>query len=159
MSVHPAFWVTTRKIIGMARETILTLMLWKMFYSKSFMPTNAGISCEMDSIMDIARRYGLKVIEDAAQGVMSTYKGQALGTIGDFGCYSFHETKNFSMGEGGALIVQNFSADKSISTRGLTLETATCLANSTPHIFVRNFLMSDKTKKMCSGENSDIIFL
>ncbi len=65
----------------------------------------AGVSCEMDTIMDIARRHGLKVVEDAAQGVMSTYKGQALGTIGDFGCYSFHETKNYSMGEGGALLI------------------------------------------------------
>ena len=67
----------------------------------------AGVACEMDTIMDIARRYGLMVVEDAAQGVMSTYKGKALGTIGDFGCYSFHETKNYSMGEGGALIINN----------------------------------------------------
>lgn len=66
----------------------------------------AGVSCAMDEIMDIARRHGLKVVEDAAQGVMSSYKGRALGTIGDFGCYSFHETKNYSMGEGGALLVQ-----------------------------------------------------
>jgi len=67
----------------------------------------AGVACEMDAIMDIARRHNLLVVEDAAQGVMSTYKGQALGTIGDFGCYSFHETKNYSMGEGGALIVKD----------------------------------------------------
>ena len=67
----------------------------------------AGVSCEMDKIMEIAKRHNLKVIEDAAQGVMSTYKGKALGTIGDFGCYSFHETKNYSMGEGGALVVNN----------------------------------------------------
>lgn len=67
----------------------------------------AGVACEMDTIMDIAKRHGLKVIEDAAQGVMSTYKGRALGTIGDFGCYSFHETKNYSMGEGGAIIINN----------------------------------------------------
>lgn len=67
----------------------------------------AGVACEMDAIMDIAKRYGLKVIEDAAQGVMSTYKGKALGTIGDFGCYSFHETKNYSMGEGGALVIND----------------------------------------------------
>ena len=67
----------------------------------------AGVSCEMDKIMEIARKYNLKVIEDAAQGVMSTYKGKALGTIGDFGCYSFHETKNYSMGEGGALVINN----------------------------------------------------
>lgn len=67
----------------------------------------AGIACEMDAIMDIANRYGLLVVEDAAQGVMSTYKGKALGTIGHFGCYSFHETKNYSMGEGGALLINN----------------------------------------------------
>ena len=67
----------------------------------------AGVSCEMDKIMEIARNHNLKVGEDAAQGVMSTYKGQALGTIGDFGCYSFHETKNYSMGEGGALIIND----------------------------------------------------
>lgn len=67
----------------------------------------AGISCEMDTILDIARRHNLMVVEDAAQGVMSTYKGKALGTMGDFGCYSFHETKNYSMGEGGALVINN----------------------------------------------------
>ena len=67
----------------------------------------AGVACEMDTIMDIARRHGLKVVEDAAQGVMSQYKGKALGTIGDFGCYSFHETKNYSMGEGGALLIND----------------------------------------------------
>ena len=67
----------------------------------------AGVACEMDTIMKIARRHNLKVVEDAAQGVMSTYKGRALGTIGDFGCYSFHETKNYSMGEGGALVINN----------------------------------------------------
>ena len=67
----------------------------------------AGVACEMDTIMDIAGRYGLKVIEDAAQGVMSTYKGRALGTIGDYGCYSFHETKNYSMGEGGAILINH----------------------------------------------------
>lgn len=67
----------------------------------------AGVACEMDMVMDIARRHNLIVVEDAAQGVMSTYKGKALGTIGDFGCYSFHETKNYSMGEGGALVINN----------------------------------------------------
>ena len=67
----------------------------------------AGVACEMDTIMDIAHRHGLLVVEDAAQGVMSSYKGKALGTIGDFGCYSFHETKNYSMGEGGAVLVNN----------------------------------------------------
>lgn len=64
-----------------------------------------GVSCEMDTIMDIAKRHNLLVVEDAAQGVMSYYKGRALGSIGDFGCYSFHETKNYSMGEGGAVLV------------------------------------------------------
>lgn len=67
----------------------------------------AGIACEMDMIMEIAKRYKLTVIEDAAQGVMSSYKGKALGSIGDFGCYSFHETKNYSMGEGGALLIRD----------------------------------------------------
>ena len=67
----------------------------------------AGVACEMDVIMEIAARYHLKVVEDAAQGVMSTYKGKALGTIGDFGCFSFHETKNYSMGEGGALLIRD----------------------------------------------------
>lgn len=67
----------------------------------------AGVACEMDTIMAIARKYNLKVVEDAAQGVMSTYKGRPLGTIGDFGCFSFHETKNYSMGEGGALIIND----------------------------------------------------
>ena len=67
----------------------------------------AGVACEMDKIMDIAKKYNLMVVEDAAQGVMSTYKGRALGTIGDFGCYSFHETKNYSAGEGGAILINN----------------------------------------------------
>lgn len=67
----------------------------------------AGVACEMDTIMNIAKRHGLKVVEDAAQGVMAEYKGKALGTIGDFGCYSFHETKNYSMGEGGALLIKH----------------------------------------------------
>ncbi|WP_271809505.1 dTDP-4-amino-4,6-dideoxygalactose transaminase [Clostridium beijerinckii] len=67
----------------------------------------AGVACEMDKILEIARKYSLYVVEDSAQGVMSEYKGRALGSIGDFGCYSFHETKNYSMGEGGALLIQN----------------------------------------------------
>lgn len=67
----------------------------------------AGVACEMDTIMDIANRHGLKVVEDAAQAIMCTYKGKPLGTIGDFGCFSFHETKNFSMGEGGALLIRD----------------------------------------------------
>ena len=74
--------------------------------TKAIVPVHyAGVACEMDVIMDIARRHNLFVIEDAAQGMMSTYKGKALGTIGDFGCFSFHETKNYSMGEGGALLI------------------------------------------------------
>lgn len=67
----------------------------------------AGVGCSMDSIMEIAKNHKLAVVEDAAQGVMSYYKGQALGTIGNFGCYSFHETKNYSMGEGGALLIRD----------------------------------------------------
>ena len=67
----------------------------------------AGVACEMDTILEIARRHNLKVIEDAAQGVMAQYKGRWLGTLGDFGCYSFHETKNYSMGEGGALLIND----------------------------------------------------
>ena len=67
----------------------------------------AGVSCEMDTIMDIAKRHNLWVIEDAAQGIMSTYKGKALGTFGEFGCFSFHETKNYSMGEGGAILIRD----------------------------------------------------
>lgn len=76
--------------------------------TKAIVPVHyAGVSCEMDKIMEIARRHGLKVIEDAAQGVMSEYKGRPLGTIGDFGCFSFHETKNYSMGEGGCLLIRD----------------------------------------------------
>ncbi len=76
--------------------------------TKAIVPVHyAGVACEMDMIMDIAKRHSLFVIEDAAQGVMSTYKGKALGSIGDFGCYSFHETKNYSMGEGGALLINS----------------------------------------------------
>ena len=67
----------------------------------------AGVGCAMDEIMEIAARHHLMVVEDAAQGIYAYYKGRALGTIGDFGCYSFHETKNYSMGEGGALVFQN----------------------------------------------------
>lgn len=76
--------------------------------TKAIVPVHyAGVACEMDTIMNIAKAHNLMVIEDAAQGVMSTYKGKALGTIGDYGCYSFHETKNYSMGEGGALLIQD----------------------------------------------------
>ena len=76
--------------------------------TKAIVPVHyAGVSCEMDTIMDIAKRHNLLVVEDAAQGIMSTYKGKALGTIGDFGAFSFHETKNYSMGEGGALLIKD----------------------------------------------------
>ena len=76
--------------------------------TKAIVPVHyAGVACEMDTIMDIAKRHNLIVVEDAAQGVMSTYKGKALGTIGDYGCYSFHETKNYSMGEGGAILIKD----------------------------------------------------
>ena len=67
----------------------------------------AGVSCEMDTICAIANEHGIKVVEDAAQGVMSSYHGKALGSIGDFGCFSFHETKNYSMGEGGAILIRD----------------------------------------------------
>ena len=67
----------------------------------------AGVGCEMDKIMDIAKCHNLKVVEDAAQGIMASYKGKPLGTFGDFGAFSFHETKNFSMGEGGALLIRD----------------------------------------------------
>ena len=76
--------------------------------TKAIVPVHyAGVSCEMDKIMELAEKYHLTVIEDAAQGIMSTYKGRALGTIGDYGCFSFHETKNYSMGEGGALLIRD----------------------------------------------------
>ncbi len=76
--------------------------------TKAIVPVHyAGVSCEMDTIMDIAKRRDLKVVEDAAQGIMSEYKGKSLGAIGNFGCYSFHETKNLSMGEGGALLIHD----------------------------------------------------
>jgi len=67
----------------------------------------AGVACDMDPLLKIAADHNLKVVEDAAQGVNAFYRGRALGTIGDFGCYSFHETKNYSMGEGGALCFQD----------------------------------------------------
>jgi len=76
--------------------------------TKAIVPVHyAGVACEMDTILDIAERHHLAVIEDAAQGIMSTYKGKPLGTIGDYGCYSFHETKNLSMGEGGAILIRD----------------------------------------------------
>ncbi|MBE0343110.1 dTDP-4-amino-4,6-dideoxygalactose transaminase [Paenibacillus sp. 28ISP30-2] len=76
--------------------------------TKAIVPVHyAGIACEMDAIMELAKKYNLIVIEDAAQGVMSTYKGKYLGTIGHLGCYSFHETKNYNCGEGGALVIND----------------------------------------------------
>lgn len=76
--------------------------------TKAIVPVHyAGVACEMDKIMELAGKYRLAVVEDAAQGVCSFYKGKALGTIGDYGCFSFHETKNFSMGEGGALLIRD----------------------------------------------------
>ena len=76
--------------------------------TKAIVPVHyAGVGCNMDKIMEIAKKHNLYVIEDAAQGVMAEYKGKALGSIGDFGCYSFHETKNYSMGCGGALLMKD----------------------------------------------------
>ncbi|MBQ8317196.1 MAG: dTDP-4-amino-4,6-dideoxygalactose transaminase [Lachnospiraceae bacterium] len=78
--------------------------------TKAIVPVHyAGVGCEMDQIMEIAKDNNLVVIEDAAQGVMSSYKGKPLGAIGDYGCYSFHETKNYSMGEGGAIVINDES--------------------------------------------------
>jgi len=78
--------------------------------TKAIVPVHyAGVSCKMDNIMDIAERHGLFVVEDAAQGAMSTYKGKPLGSIGHFGCLSFHETKNLISGEGGALLINDDS--------------------------------------------------
>lgn len=76
--------------------------------TKAVVPVHyAGVGCEMDTILELAKEYGLLVVEDAAQGVMASYKRKALGSIGDIGCFSFHETKNYSMGEGGAALLNN----------------------------------------------------
>ena len=81
--------------------------------TKAIVPVHyAGVGCEMDEIMDIAKRHGLVVIEDAAQGMMASYKGRELGTIGDFGTYSFHETKNYTMGEGGLCLINSEKYEK-----------------------------------------------
>lgn len=78
--------------------------------TKAIVPVHyAGVCCDMDAIMDIAERYHLYVVEDAAQGVMSTHRGQALGIIGHLGCFSFHESKNYTMGEGGAILINDES--------------------------------------------------
>mgnify|MGYP000054928444 CR=1 FL=1 len=109
----------------------------------------------MDEICDIAKRHNLFVIEDAAQGVMSFYKGRPLGTLGDYGCYSFHETKNYSMGEGGALLIKDpknieraeiirekgtnrskiFLEDRLINIHGWMQALLICQATSMRHIF------------------------
>lgn len=91
--------------------------------TKAIVPVHyAGVVCEMDEIMDIADRHNLVVIEDAAQAIMSTYKGKAAGTFGEFGCYSFHETKNMSMGEGGAILIRD---DKYIEAAEIIREKGT----------------------------------
>ena len=108
----------------------------------------AGVGCEMDEIMRIAGKYHLKVIEDAAQGIMSTYNGKALGTFGDYGCYSFHETKNMSMGEGGVLLIKNredIEAAEIIREKGtihgLIMDLLICPVISMRHIYSLNLKM------------------
>jgi dTDP-4-amino-4,6-dideoxygalactose transaminase len=81
--------------------------------TKAIVPVHyAGVACEMDTILEIAGHRGLAVVEDAAQALMASYKGRPLGSLSDYGCFSFHETKNFSMGEGGALIVHGDDANE-----------------------------------------------
>jgi len=87
-------------------ETIIEELVTEK--TKAIVPVHyAGVACDMDKIMRIAKKNDLMVIEDAAQGVNAKYKDKYLGTIGDIGCYSFHETKNYSMGEGGAIVINN----------------------------------------------------
>ena len=94
-------------------------------HTRAIVPVHyAGVACEMDTINDIAARHGLMVIEDAAQGVMSQYKGRALGTLGHYGCYSFHETKNLSMGEGGAILL-NYNDSNEIERAEIIREKGT----------------------------------
>jgi len=82
--------------------------------TKAIVPVHyAGVPCEMDAIMNIAKKYNLYVIEDAAQGLMSTYKNRPIGSIGDIGCLSFHETKNYQCGEGGAILINNTNFNES----------------------------------------------
>ena len=91
--------------------------------TKAIVPVHyAGVGCDMDTIYDIAKRHNLCVIEDAAQGVNAFYKGQALGSIGDYGCFSFHETKNYSSGEGGAILIND---DKNIERAEIIREKGT----------------------------------
>ncbi len=99
-------FVDIRKDTMNIDETLIEVAITER--TKAIVPVHyAGVACEMDAIMELAHKYNLFVIEDAAQGMMSTYKGKPLGTIGDFGCLSFHETKNYSMGEGGALFIRD----------------------------------------------------
>ena len=98
VDIHPDTMNIDERLIE-AAITAKTKAIMVMHY--------AGVACEMDTIMDIAQRHNLMVIEDAAQGFLAKYKGKALGTIGDFGTFSFHETKNYTMGEGGALLIKN----------------------------------------------------
>ena len=91
--------------------------------TKAIVPVHyAGVACAMDEILAIAKKHNLLVVEDAAQGVNAWYKGKALGTIGDFGCYSFHETKNYTMGEGGAVL---FNEDKYLERAEILREKGT----------------------------------
>ncbi|MBE7092562.1 MAG: dTDP-4-amino-4,6-dideoxygalactose transaminase [Clostridiales bacterium] len=91
--------------------------------TKAIVPVHyAGVACEMDKIIEIAKKHNLLVVEDAAQGVTATYNGKQLGAIGDFGCYSFHETKNYSMGEGGALLIKD---EKYVETAEIIREKGT----------------------------------
>ena len=124
--------------------------------TKAILPVHyAGVACEMDTILEIAKKYNLFVIEDAAQGIMSKYKGKSLGTIGDLGCFSFHETKNIISGEGGALVINNsnlinraeiirekgtdrvnFFEAQLISIRGKILVPLSCLAKPQLHFYL-----------------------
>ncbi len=102
---RPVFCDIRPDTMNMDESKIETLITPR---TKVIVPVHyAGVACNMDRIMEIAAKYNLLVVEDAAQGVCSYYKGRALGTIGHLGCYSFHETKNFISGEGGALIIND----------------------------------------------------
>lgn len=108
----PVFADISEKTLNIDSDDIVHKITSK---TKAIIPVHyAGVSCDMDKIMSIAKQYDLKVIEDAAQGVNSKYKGKYLGTIGDIGCYSFHESKNYSSGEGGAILINN---DKELANR------------------------------------------
>lgn len=120
-------------------------------HTKAIVPVHyAGVSAEMDYILKLANLYNLLVIEDAAQGIMSTYKGQSLGSIGDFGCYSFHETSNFTMGEGGALIINPLH---STAQHQLTFETAELILEkgTTPRGTLRSPM--NKYNWLCCGSS------